>query len=109
MNLPAYVPSTSAKPPRSNSVNYEDLGQLGQHEPGTEQWSKSSGSNVIPRWARPEWLQRHPEVGSFWPSWPRSLYQLSTASGHTCPRTSHRKARTLPGQTLVVPFGKILG
>jgi len=53
---------------------------------GTSQ--QTNGSNVIPRRARPglagmgcgmimQWLQRHTEAGSSWPSWPMASYHAA--------------------------------
>ena len=44
--------------PETYIPNYEYQGQLGQDEPAP---IKHSGSE--------QWLQRHPEAGSSWPSW----------------------------------------
>ena len=46
-------------------------------------------------WATVQWLQRHPEAGSSWPDWPRSLYVGGTRGGGGEGRTRGSHIETL--------------
>ena len=64
-------------------VRYPCSGDLRRNHP--------VGSRGMPDPEFPEWLQRHPEAGSFWPSWRKASYP-GDPTRRTCARVANRGA-----------------
>ena len=47
-----------------------------------------------------QWLQRHPEAGSSWPSWPKASYARDVCGGAGGGTTGSRKVRPYRGTSL---------